>query len=131
MDSHLCPHRTHIRAVNQPFKAIGSGDLHLVVNTLKNQMGTYAAEGSVLWLYQIDVFRPDDYVHRPVVAKAFVHTGKSGSEDFHQLVPDHNARNDVALADKIGHECIFRLIVNLLRRPRLLDIALIQKYNRE
>lgn len=38
---------------------------------------------------------------------------------------DHDARNDVAFPDKIGHKGIFRFIVDAFRRAHLLDIALV------
>ena len=78
---------------------------------------------------QINILRADHNVNRLIVSKALVHTGESGTEDLNQLIMDHDARYNVALTDEVGHEGIFRLIVDLLRGTHLLDIALVHDYD--
>ena len=63
MDSHFRPYWTHIRAVNQPFKSIGSGDLHLIVNSFENQMGAYSFKGSILRLYKAGRITTETALH--------------------------------------------------------------------
>ena len=43
---------------------------------------------------------------------------------------DHRSTHDIALADKVRDKGIFRLIVDLLRRSHLLDIALVHDNDR-
>ena len=129
MDAHLLAHGAHVRGVHQPLEAVGGGHLHLVVNALEDQMGADAGQGALLRLHQVNVLRADHHVHRPVVAEAFVHAGEFRPEDLHQLVPDHGAGDDVALPDEIGHKGILRLIVDLLRRAHLLDVALVHNHD--
>ena len=130
MDADLLAYRAHIRTVNQPFKTVGGSNLHLIVNAFKNQVGDNAFKGSLFRLYQIDVFRTDYHVYRLVYAETAVHTGKFSAEDLYQFIMEHQAVYNVALADKIGYEGIFRLVVYLLRRAHLLDVALVHYDNR-
>lgn len=86
-----------------------------VVNALEDQMSAGAHQGALGRVNQINILWADHYVNRLIVAKALVHAGESGTEDFNQLIAEHDAGNDVALADEVCHEGIFRLVVNLLR----------------
>lgn len=82
----LFSYRAHIGAVDQPFEAVRSGNLHFVVNALENQMRAGAHQSALGRVNQINVLRADHYVNRLIVAKALVHAGESGTEDFHQLI---------------------------------------------
>ena len=116
--------------VNQPFKTVGGRNLHLIVNAFKNQVGDNAFKGSLFRLYQIDVFRTDNHVYRLVYAETTVHTGKFCAEISTSSSWSIRPSTIVALADKIGYEGIFRLVVYLLRRAHLLDVALVHYDNR-
>ena len=62
----------------------------------------------------------------PVVcSESLIDAGKFRTEDFNQLVVDHQTVHDVALADEVGNECVFRLVVDLFRGTHLLDITLV------
>ena len=129
MDAHFPAYGTHIRRVDQPLKTVGGCDLHLIVDSLKDQVGTHAGQRPLIRAYQVNILGADDHVHRRVGAETFIHAGEPGAEDLHQLIPYHCAVDDVALSDKVSHESIFRLVVDLLRSPHLLDISLIHDHN--
>src|SRR5699024_9283589 len=59
----------------------------------------------------------------------FVDTSKGAAEKFHQAVVQHHTVEDVAFPDEIGHEGIFRLVVNILRPPNLLNAAFVHDHN--
>ena len=61
------------------------------------------------------------------VPNPLIDAGKFRTEDFNQLVVDHQTVHDVALADEVGNECVFRLVVDLFRGTHLLDITLVHK----
>ena len=67
----------------------------------------------------------DDNVYRLVCSESLIDAGKFRAEDFNQLVVDHQTVHDVALADEVGNECVFRLVVDLFRGTHLLDITLV------
>ena len=95
------------------------------MNTLEDQVGAGADQRALGRVYQVDILRADDNIDRSVVAEAFIHAGKFGTEDLNQLVANHNARDNVAFADEVCHECVLRLVVDLLRGTHLLDVALV------
>ena len=88
-------------------------------------MGDNALQRAFLRFYEVDVLRADDNVDRLIISKAFINAGKFCAEDFNQLVVDHQTVHDVALADEVGNECVFRLVVDLFRGTHLLDITLV------
>ena len=67
----------------------------------------------------------DDNVYRLVCSESLIDAGKFRTEDFNQLVVDHQTVHNVALADEVGNECVFRLVVDLFRGTHLLDITLV------
>ena len=75
----------------------------------------WARTDTSLWFYEVNVLRADDNVNRLIISKAFINAGKFRAEDFNQLGLDHQTVHDVALADEVGNECVFRLVVDLFR----------------
>ena len=49
------------------------------MDALEDQVGDNPLNGALIWFYQIDIFRTDYHIYRPVAAKACVHTGKTCS----------------------------------------------------
>ena len=88
-------------------------------------MGDNALQRAFLRFYKVDVLRADDNVYRLVCSESLIDAGKFRTEDFNQLVVDHQTVHDVALADEVGNECVFRLVVDLFRGTHLLDITLV------
>ena len=92
-------------------------------------MRAYSRKGSGGRIHQIDILRTDHHIYRLVVAKALIHTGKTGAENLHQLIADHDAGYDIALTDEVCHKGILWLVVDLLGSAHLLDITLIHDYD--
>ena len=61
--------------------------------------------------------------------EAAVHAGELLAVHFHDLIPDHDAVEDVALADEVRHKGVLRLVVDVLRRADLLDAALVHDHH--
>ena len=99
------------------------------MHALEDQMGDYALHDAFFRLHQINILRSYNCVHRLVASKAFIHAREIDAQDLNQPVFYHGGRKNVALADKVGNESILRLIVNVLRRSDLLDVALIHDYD--
>ena len=72
----------------------------------------------------------DDNVYRLDCSESLIDAGKFRTEDFNQLVVDHQTVHNVALADEVGNECVFRLVVDLFRGTHLLDITLVHDNDR-
>ena len=83
-----------------------------------------AAQHALLDGHDVHVLGADDDVHVLVFGKALVHACERVARERHAEVLAHNAVDNVALADKIGHESILRFIINIERRADLLDLAL-------
>ena len=111
MDADLLADREHIRAVNQPFIAVWCSNFHLIVDALENQVGDNALQRAFLRFYEVDVLRADDNVYRMVCSESLIDAGKFRTEYLTQRVVDHQTVHDVALADEVGNECVFRLII--------------------
>ena len=71
----------------------------------------------------IHVLRADDDVHRLVFAEATVQAAEFLPAEADPVVFQHDAVDDVALADKICHKGVDRLVVNVRRCADLLDLA--------
>ena len=65
----------------------------------------------------------DDNVYRLVCSESLIDAGKFRTEDFNQLVVDHQTVHDVALADEIGYIYVCRLVVDFFRCSYLLDFS--------
>ena len=85
---------------------------------------------AVLRRRDLDVLRADLDIDRNILAKTRIDARDVLAEEVDEFVAHHDAVNDVAVADEICHERILRLVVDALRRPDLLDPALIHDDDR-
>ena len=113
-----------VRRLNEPLKALKIDD-RVVMHTLKRDRGDGAAKVTVVRRHDVDVLRTDNDVHGFVFLKACVNALKASAEELHESVLKHHAVEDIAFADEIRNEGVFRLVVNILRRTDLLDAALV------
>ena len=74
-------------------------------------------------LEDVDVFRTDYDVHLRLFAETGVHAVEFLSAETDELVVHHDAVQDVALADEVGHEGVDRLVVDVYRGTGLLYLA--------
>ena len=65
----------------------------------------------------------DDDLHRLVGLEAAVHAGKVMPAEVDEEVTQHHAVQDVGFTDKAGHKGVLGLVVNILGRTDLLDLA--------
>ena len=89
-----------------------------------------ACRGTIRKRVQLQILRTDDNVNWLVAAEARVDTGKTGTEDLHQLILHHRGVDNIGISDKVRDKRIRRLVVDILRCPDLLDIALIHDNDR-
>ena len=76
------------------------------------------------------VLRAHHHVHGLVLAEALVHALELGVQHLHQVVLQHHAGDDVALADEVRHEGVLRLVVDALGVADLLDAAAVHHGHR-
>ena len=67
----------------------------------------------------------NDDVYRFVFGKALVKTEEVMPVHTDDFILDHNAVYNIALADKVRHESVFRLVVYIQRSAYLLNFALV------
>ena len=72
----------------------------------------------------IQILRTNHHIHRCVFAESFVHTFKVTVTEMYQLIFHHDSVQDITFSDKVGHERVNRLIVDVGRRTNLLNTPL-------
>ncbi len=82
-----------------------------------------AGKRSVVRRDDLNILGPDDDVHRLVRVKALVDAVEAHPGKLDEIILRHDAGQDVAFADEIRHEGVFRLVVNVDRGADLLDEA--------
>ena len=80
-------------------------------------------------LHYINILRTNHHVHRLVCGKAGIQAGEPTAKEFHQIVLNHHAVQDVTLTDEIRHKRIFWLIIHILRGANLLNFAIIHHHD--
>ena len=78
---------------------------------------------------QVQVLGPHHHVHRGVLPEAAVQTGEGVAGKGDQPVPHHGAVNDIALADEVGDESVFRFVINVGRSADLLNFAAVHDHD--
>ena len=99
------------------------------MDALEGDGGHRAHQAALVGRDDLNILGPDDHVHRLHGGKALVQALKLAVEELHHIVLMHDAIEDVALADEIRHEGVFRLVVNVLRCADLLDAALVHHHH--
>ena len=86
--------------------------------------GDHAPELSLLLGHDVHVLRPHHHVNGLVLAEALVHALEHMPVEPDLPVGEHQAVDDVGLADKVRDEGVLGLVVDVRGRPDLLDQAL-------
>ena len=73
----------------------------------------------------VQVLGTDYHIHRLILVKAEVHTVKDLVLEHDLVVLEHDAVNDVALADEVGHILVDGFVVDVGGGADLLDLALL------
>ena len=151
--AHFCARQVLVVVLNQKLISVRRQYTHLVVYTLENTGLHFAIpfrefpfRYSVLFIQirlrsrvrtivlctlyivplyfpEVNILRPNHYIHRIVLAKTGVDAIEHLSAELHFLVFDHRAAQDVALTDKISYKAVLRLVVNICRSTDLLDLS--------
>ena len=114
--------------MNQPFKAVCSY-FHFIVHALKDQMSYGSVERAFSRSIQNNILGTDNNIHGTVCSKTGIYTGKAYAQDFYQFILKHDPSKQVAVADEVGHKCVFRFVIDFFGRTDLLDIALVHNHN--
>ena len=72
----------------------------------------------------LEVLRTDDDLNTLLEGKSLIHAVKVIVGEFHKVILVHDAIDDIAFTDEIGHEGIAGLIVDILRGTDLKDVAI-------
>ena len=72
----------------------------------------------------VDIFRSYNHFYRVILSEARIDTIKFLSAEFHPLVADHRAGQDITLADKVRHKAVLWLIIDICRSSDLLNLSL-------
>jgi len=128
LDADPGAHGGMVCGLDKPFEAPEIHD-DVVLHPLEGDRGDSPHQLSLLHGDDVDVLGPDDHIHRLVLSKAAVQAGKLPAVHLHQLVPDHDAVNDVGLTDEVRHKGVLGLVIDILRRADLLDAALVHHYD--
>ena len=81
-------------------------------------------------LHNVNILRANDHVHRLVFLKALVYAGEGPAKEFYQPILQHDAVQNVALADEVRHKSVLGLVINILGPADLLDLALVHDDHR-
>ena len=109
-----------VRRLDHPLEAVDVDD-DLIVHAHERDGRDRAAQHALLDGHDVHVLRTDDDVDILVFGKALVHARERVAGERDAEILAHDAVDDVALADEIGHESVFRLIIYIDRRADLLD----------
>ena len=113
-------HPMEIGGLNQPLEALEFHD-NIVVQALKGHRGNGANQMTLIRRHDVDILGADNHVHRLVGREALVHAVKDPAEEPNLVIGQHHAVQNVAFADKIRHEGVLRLIIDILRSADLLN----------
>ncbi len=80
-------------------------------------------------MYNVDILRSNDNVHRFIWLKSIVYTLKFMTCKFRKVIFTHNTVKNIAFSYKIRNKCILRLIIYILRSTYLLNCSFVHYNN--
>ena len=125
----LLVHVDEVRGLDHPFEAV---DVHddLIVHAEEGHGGHDAAQHALVGGNDVHVLGANDDVHGLLEFEARVHAVEHMARKADAPVAQHHAVEDVALADEVRDEGVFRLVVDVDRGADLLDAALAHDHDR-
>ena len=78
----------------------------------------------------IQVFGTDHDIYRNILTKPLVYTFELRATETNEFIMNHCTIQDVTFSDKIRHERVDRLIININRRTYLLNLSFAHHNNR-
>ena len=97
--------------------------MHLEVDALEDDVIDDAHQLALHRGDHLDVLGTDDHLHALLPGKAAVHAGEIHAREGDEEIAVHHAVHDVGVADKVCHESVLRLIVDVLGGSDLLHLA--------
>ena len=116
--------------VDDELCAIVCQNARIIVNAHEDNGMDGSAEHAFRFGNDIDVFRTDNDFDGFVIAETSVETFKFASAEVCAVVAFHSAVEDVAFADEVRNEAVFRFVVDIFGCADLLDHALIDNGDR-
>ena len=98
---------------------------HLVVHALEHDGLDHALKQTVARIHEAQILRTDDDVDRGIMAEAAVHAFKFAVAELDLPILEHDAVDDVGLADEVRDKGVFRLVVDVGRAADLLNDAVV------
>ena len=104
--------------------------LHFIVHPFEHQGFHFCTDRAFFRRYKDHILRSYHDIHRFIFTESDIDAFKILPLNIDKAVADHCRRKNIALADKVCHKRILRLIVNVFRRTDLLDVPLIHDDDR-
>ena len=123
-DADIRVNRAVVRGLDEPLEALEIDD-GVVMDALEGDRRDRAAQMTLLRRDDVDILRTDDDVDRFVGRKALVDALELPAEELDLIILQHDAVEDVGLADEIRDKRVLRLVIDILRAADLLDLALV------
>ena len=114
--------------VDQPL-AVLAAHLYLKVDALEHDVLDHADQLSLIGGDDLDILGPDHNVDRGVHLETLVDTVQLDAEQANLFILQHDAVDDIGLADKIGDKRVGGLVINILGGTDLSDDAVVHDDN--
>ena len=121
IQSNLASNRCGLRRLDHDLVLAGF-HCDLIVDTLEYNRCNRSCDCTILRRCDLHILRTHNNFHQPSMLD-IIHTGKFRSTETHLELVCHNARKNITLTDKVCNECIFRLIIYILRSSDLLHTS--------
>ena len=114
--------RLVVGGLDHPFEAADIHN-HFKMDTLEGDARHHAGQHPLFRGDDIHILRADDRVYRLIFLEALIKALEPVPGKLCEIILPHDSIQNIALADEIRHECVLRLVVDILRRTDLLDDA--------
>ena len=118
------PHLLRNGGVDQPLTVVAA-HRHLEVHALEDDVLDHAVELSLIGLDHLDILGTDDDVDGLVLLKALVNAVQLHAEEPHLAVLEHDAVDDIRLADEVGDKGVGGFVIDIFGRTDLSDHAVV------
>ena len=110
----------------------GTGNrLHnnFIMNAFKQNTQHLSRHLSGLYIYDVNILRPDNHVNFFVFFETKIYTIKEYIIEPHLIIFYHRSGKNIALPNKISNKTVGRLIIDFLRCAHLLDLTILHHHN--
>lgn len=126
--THLGPYGSFFGGMHHPLiPAAVHADL--IVYTHEHHTGDSALDHPRFNGHDVYILRAHHGIHLYIFAEACIHAGIGHAVHAHLIILRHDGSNDVALPDKVRHENVFGLVIDIFRPADLLDDPVLHDHN--